>query len=106
MTDITASGAPAKDFMPFVVNNEIAQYGSNSVITNLDETLRGEQNITAENISINKDILNDVMKLKTRTHNNQFNYASDNDIDGETDTTRALAIAGLRDTLLKVQDIG
>ncbi|KEH89019.1 flagellar hook protein FlgK [Clostridium novyi A str. BKT29909] len=51
--------------------------------------------INAGNITINKDILNDVMKINVRANEKQ----------GETDGSRALAIAELRDALLKIQDI-
>ncbi|WP_341349986.1 flagellar basal body rod C-terminal domain-containing protein [Clostridium polynesiense] len=65
-----------------------------------------ECEITAENISINKEILYDVMKIKTRTHDNEFSYPNENNKDGETDGARALAIARIRDTLIKIQDVG
>jgi flagellar hook-associated protein 1 len=66
----------------------------------------GEANITAGNISVNKLIMNDVMLIKTRTHD--WNYATEaaNTEDGETDGARALAIAQLRDSLIRVQDMG
>jgi flagellar hook-associated protein 1 FlgK len=58
-----------------------------------------EDEITAGNITINKDVLKNVMKIKVGTN-------ADPSKNGETDNKRALAIAGLRDVLLKVQDIG
>lgn len=54
-----------------------------------------ESDITAENISINKDILDDVMKIMTGVDSDS----------GEKDGKRALAIASLRDTLLQIQSI-
>jgi flagellar hook-associated protein 1 len=94
------------DRMPFFVNSTIAEFDSNNLMMNLGAILAGEKNITAGNISVNKEILADVMKIKTRENDNLFDYAHQNNIDGETDGTRALAIAGLRDVLMKVQDIG
>lgn len=60
-----------------------------------DATPIGEADITAGNIGINEEILNDVMKINTKT----------SDEYGETDGSRALAIAQLRDVLIKIQDI-
>lgn len=57
-----------------------------------------EKDITAGNISINQEILKDVMKIKAGT-------TGDPKVDGENDGKRALAIAQLRDTLIKFQDI-
>jgi flagellar hook-associated protein 1 FlgK len=73
MQDVTSTGNPAKDFVPFFVNSDVADY-SNGNLINLDAVLAAEKNITAENISINLEILNDVMKIKTRTHDNEFVY--------------------------------
>lgn len=104
MTDVTSSGTPAKDYVPFFVNSQVAEY-SNGNLLNLDAVL-AEKDITAENISINAEILKDVMKIKTRTHDNEFDYTQNNNIDGESDGERAKAIAALRYTLIKVQDFG
>jgi len=41
-----------------------------------------------------------------RQHDNEYGYTSENVTDGEGDGARALAIAQLRDTQLKVQDFG
>lgn len=105
MTDVTSTGTPAKDYVPFFVNSEVADYSGGN-LTNLDAVLAAEKNITAENISINEEILKDVMKIKTRTHDNEFDYTKNNNIDGESDGERAKAIAALRYTLIKVQDFG
>jgi len=105
MTDVTSSGTPAKDYVPFFVNSQVAEY-SNGNLLNLDAVLAAEKDITAENISINAEILKDVMKIKTRTHDNEFDYTQNNNIDGESDGERAKAIAALRYTLIKVQDFG
>lgn len=99
------SGGVDKDYLPFFVNKDIANYKSNGLLNNLDETLRGEEEITAKNISINKEILEDVMKIKTKTHDDLFAYTNENNIDGDSDGARALAIAQLRDSLIRIQDI-
>lgn len=70
----------ALDDLPFFVNSQ-------------DPSKENE--ITAGNISVNSEILKDVMKI---------NVGKDAD-SGETDGSRALAIAQLRDALIKVQDI-
>lgn len=46
------------------------------------------------------------MKIKTRTHDNEYSYPNQNDKDGETDGARALAIARIRDSLIRIQDFG
>lgn len=108
ITDVSATpttkNPPDTDYMPFFVNKDAAQY-TDGTLDNLDTTLKGEIEFTAGNISINKEILNDVMKIKTRTNDDQFAYEGDNDIDGEKDGKRALAIAELRNTLMRIQDI-
>lgn len=99
------SGGVDKDYLPFFVNKDISNYKSNGLLNNLDETLRGEEEITAKNISINNEILEDVMKIKTKTHDDLFAYTNENNIDGDSDGARALAIAQLRDSLIRIQDI-
>ena len=54
-----------------------------------------EEEITAGNIKINDEISSDPMKINVKKE----------DSSGESDGSRALAIAQLRDALLKVQDI-
>jgi flagellar hook-associated protein 1 len=101
---------PSTDAMPFFVNSDVAVYDTSNTLTNLGDATAGvlfsEKDITAGNISMNKEILNDVMKIKTRTHDNQYSLESSNTVDGETDGTRAQAIAQLRDSLIRVQDMG
>ena len=94
------------DYMPFFVNSSIAKYDTLGRMVNLESILVGEQDITAENISVNFEILKDEMKIKTRTNDDKFSSAQRNNIDGEKDGNRALAIAKLRNTLIKIQDIG
>ncbi|MGL5152068.1 MAG: flagellar hook-associated protein FlgK [Clostridium sp.] len=103
---INPGGQPDKDYMPFFVNKEVSQYGANNQLRNLDETLFAEEKISAKNISINKEILQDPMKIKTKTNDCNYAYTDENTVDGEGDGARALAIAQLRDSLLKVQDFG
>lgn len=55
--------------------------------------VNGELDITAENIAINKDIIDDPKKIKTGTDN-------DDSKNGESDGNRALAIAQLQYTLI------
>lgn len=105
ISDPLNNGKPARDYLPFFVNKDIAKYNINGSIDNLDDTLVGETEITAQNININKEIIADVMKIKTRANDNQFAETSDNNLDGEGDGSRALAIAQLRDSMVRVQDI-
>lgn len=106
MSSINSNGTPDKDYMPFFVNGNAALYGVNGELSNLDYTLQSESEITAENITINKEILNDVMKIKTRTNDDKYPYASLNTTDGEGDGARALAIASLRNSSIMIQDFG
>jgi len=99
------TGGADKDYLPFFVNKDFAMYRSNGLLANLDETLKGEEEITAKNISINKEILEDVMKIKTKTHDDLFAYTHENNLDGTGDGARALSIAQLRDSLIRIQDI-
>lgn len=114
VTNLTATTSPLNyDGMPFFVNSDVAQYDANSAMTNLVITppatqsiLSAEKNITAGNISVNKQILKDVTQIKTRTNDNQYATESGNTVDGEADGTRAAAIADLANVLFKVSDVG
>ncbi|MDU5110480.1 MAG: flagellar hook-associated protein FlgK [Clostridium sp.] len=99
------TGDVDKDYLPFFVNKDVASYRSNGTLSNLDFTLKAEEEITAKNISINKEILEDVMKIKTKTHDDLYKYTNENIMDGDSDGARALAIAKLRDSLIRIQDI-
>lgn len=81
------------DDMPFFVNSDTAKYKADGTL-NL-EALNDEKNITAKNITVNKEILEDVMKIVVGKDGNS----------GEGDGSRALAIAQLRDSLVRIQDI-
>lgn len=100
-----ASGYPSTDYLPFFVNADEAHYDKSGNLYNLYETLGEESKITAKNISINKEILTDVMKIKTKSNDHMFDYTASNTTDGEGDGSRALAIANLRTVLLNVQAI-
>ena len=102
---LNGEGDIDRDFLPFFVNSDTAKYGNDGLLSNLNDTLYAEEEISAKNISINTEILNDVMKIKTKTNDYMFAYTSDNYIDGEGDGDRALAIANLRDTMFRIQDI-
>jgi flagellar hook-associated protein 1 FlgK len=96
------------DYMPFFVNSDIAKYdltGSKRTMNNLGDILSNEVEITAGNISVNRQILDDVMQIKTRVNDDEFATADLNTVDGEKDGKRALAIASLRNTLLQIQNI-
>ena len=98
-TSTNTSGPIAKDTMPFFVNSNTAKYNANNTMANLNGAggiLDTEKDIDASNISVNKELMNDVMKINTKTDPSA----------GETDGARALAIAQLRDKLIKVQDMG
>lgn len=115
-SSVTPPSTP-EDYMPFFVNSEAAKYtisGNKNYLydinnpgdtTNLTNVLNAEIDINAGNISVNKQILDDVMQIKTRTNDDEFNVASLNDVDGEKDGKRALAIAQLRNVLFKIQSV-
>ena len=98
----------SNDGMPFFVNSDVATYtqlGSKNILSNLAGTQNGEVNITAANISVNKQIIDDVMQIKTKLNDDLYASADLNTVDGANDGSRALAIAQLRDKLIKIQDI-
>lgn len=103
---IDEKGTPGYDGMPFFVNADVAIYDKNMNMTNIYDILNSESGINGGNLTVNKEIIADVMKIKTRT--TDFNYltADQNTVDGEGDGSRALAIAKLRNTLILVQDVG
>lgn len=77
------------DKLPFFVNKDVQKSAGVLGAT------YGEENISAKNITVNKEILDDVMKIKV----------GKDDSSGEGDGSRALAIAQLRDSLIRIQDI-
>lgn len=84
----TASG----DEMPFFVNGDTSKYNNDGLLI-LDTN--NESEISAKNISINLEILKDVSKINTKSDENA----------GEGDGKRALAIAQLKNLLVRVSDI-
>jgi flagellar hook-associated protein 1 FlgK len=64
-------------------------------VNSKDSTQAGEKDITAGNISVNENILKDVMSIKV----------GEGDAPGATDGSRALSIAKLRDVRLDIQSI-
>lgn len=101
--------AGAGDAIPFFVNGSKAAYShdadNKNVLSNLDDTLSAESGITAGNISINKEIYDHPMEIKTRLHDDEFARESDNTIDGNTDGVRAQAVADIATKILNVQGI-
>lgn len=85
----------SEDTLPFFVNKDVAKYDASGNLDNIGDTLLAEEKISAKNITINEEILNDVMKIK----------AGKTEDSGEGDGTRALAIAQLRNGKLRIQDI-
>lgn len=104
----TGTGAAANqhDSLPFFVNSSIATYGNDGNLNNSADVANAEAEITAGNISINKELLNQPLKLKVREHDNMFPDGIQNNIDGQGNGDRALAIASLREKLFNVSDIG
>ena len=90
------------DDIPFFVNSDVAKYNADgtlvkvNALNGMDDIAVGEANISARNITVNKEILNDVMKI----------IAGKDSESGEGDGSRALAIAQLKDNLLRIQDMG
>lgn len=80
------------DELPFFVNRDTAKYDTNGLLI---LSSNNENSISAKNISINLEILKDVMKIKTTSGPDS----------GEGDSTRALAIASLKNALIRVSDI-
>lgn len=84
-----------KDLLPFFVNADHASYEADG---SLSPSYRAEyeNKINASNITVNKDLLTNVMKINVQTTQDS----------GEGDGKRALAIAQLRDCLMNIQDVG
>ena len=85
------SGSPEGGINNFFVNGDTD--GNNSE--------EDENNITAANITVNIDILNDPSKIKIATKYD----SSGNSLGTDTDTNRALAIAQLADSLMNIQSV-
>ena len=95
------STTASSDELPFFINSEVAKYDESgnlikvNGLTGVDDIVEGEERISAKNITVNKEILNDVMKIIAGTDENS----------GEGDGSRALAIAQLKDVLIRIQDM-
>lgn len=96
----TALKDSGNDINNFFVNGDAQK---NSVYTgdDLDAIAKAEQDITAANITINKAILEDPMRIKTAA----LYDSNGNSLTGESDGTRALAMQMLRDKLMAIQDV-
>lgn len=99
-------GNPEYDALPFLVNSDVAKYDISGNVSNISQLLEAESEITAKNITINNEILSDVMKIKTKKHDCNYETSRDNNVDSEGDDSRAAAIQVLRDKLLRIQDFG
>lgn len=102
----TSGGAFGHDTLPFFVNSSIAEYDQNGNLINSSDVANGEGEITAGNITINRELLEEPLKLKVRENDHMFENGMKNDIDGQGNGERALAIASLRETLFNISDIG
>lgn len=87
-----------KDSLPFFVNSDYASYNTDGSLSAsyLADNSGYENKITASNITVNKDLLTNVMKINVQSTQDS----------GEGDGKRALAIAQLRDALMNIQDVG
>lgn len=94
------------DNLPFFVNASVAKYDHDGNLLNASDVSNAEAEITAGNITINKDLLDHPLKLKVKLHDNNFKDGTQNDVDGADNADRALAIATLRESLFNISDIG
>lgn len=110
---------PDKDYIPYFINSDyIKQYsnaynsdgtlnvsGTNGYYSDANEGQRNwEDYITAGNIAVNKDLINNSSKLKVRSTDDQFKDPQEN-ISGGQDKSRALAISKLQSTALNIQSV-
>ncbi|MBV7272262.1 flagellar hook-associated protein FlgK [Clostridiaceae bacterium UIB06] len=85
------------------INNFFVNKDSTAVYngTDTDAIDKAEQGITAANITINQAILDNPMLIKSAA---QYDSAGNN-LSGESDGTRALAVETLRDKLMQIQNV-
>lgn len=102
----TSGGAFGHDTLPFFVNSSVAKYDNDGNLINSFDVANGEVEINAGNISINKELLEEPLKLKVRENDHMFQDGTKNNLDGQGNGERALAIASLRETLFNISDIG
>lgn len=96
------------DSEPFFVNKDKAKYslasgkatGFSTQYTDADE-----EGITAGNITLNRMIVDDNSKIKTRTNDYKYSDESLNKADASGDGNRAKAIASMQNTLLHISSI-
>lgn len=94
------------DKLPFFVNSSIAKYDKDGNLNNASDVAGAESEINAGNITINKELLEQPLKLKVREHDNNFDDGTQNNIDGQGNGVRAAAMSSLRETLFNISDIG
>ncbi|MDD3223534.1 MAG: flagellar hook-associated protein FlgK [Clostridium sp.] len=102
--DSSGNLVSTSDSTPFFVNSSAALYDKSTgkaVLSNSATTLSAEQGITAGNITINQEILDDPTKIKTNTTYDVYG----NSPSGDTDGNRALAVANLQNTIMGIQNI-
>lgn len=102
----TSGGEFVHDTLPFFVNSSIAEYDNDRNLKNSLDVANGEFEINAGNISINRELLEEPLKLKVRENDHLFQDGTKNNLDGQGNGERALAIASLRETLFNISDIG
>ena len=94
------------DTLPFFVNSSIAKYEANGILKDSKKVAEAEKEITAGNISINRELIDNPQKLKVRENDHMFQDGTKNTIDGVGNGKRALAIASLRETTFNILEIG
>ena len=101
-----SGGAFGHDTLPFFVNSSVADYDGNDKLLNTKDVATSEVEIIAGNITINKELLKNPLKLKVRENDHMFVDGTQNDIDGQGNAERALAIVAMREKLFNISDIG
>lgn len=102
----TSGGTFNHDNLPFFVNSSVAKYDKDGNLLNDMDVASAESEINAGNISINKELLEEPLKLKVRENDHLFEDGTKNNIDGQGNGSRALAIASVREVLFNISDIG
>lgn len=105
-TSATEGGVNGHDTLSFFLNSSVVEYNDDGTVKNSLDVSNAEQDITAGNITINKELLEDPLKLKVRENDHLFGDGTQNDIDGKGNGDRAHAIASLRDKLFNISGIG
>lgn len=93
------------DKVPYFVNSDTATYTNDNLDLTKYNVVAAEQSLTAGNITVNKELISDVMKIKTKTNDDKFSTTGENTTDGSSDGKRALEISQLKDSILMVQNI-